>query len=270
MTHWYAGTSGFSYKEWKGAFYPDDLPEAKMLSFYAERLPAVEINNTFYRMPRSNVLRSWAQSVPADFRFIIKASRRITHQQRLKDAGESVSYLVGKLGALGNKLGGVLFQLPPYLRADLQRLEEFLDILPKSLPVAFEFRHTSWFDDEVMDLLADRGKGLCVSEDEESKPPQRIRTNDCLYLRLRKPSYSDAAMRSWLRRAGGEAADGFVFFKHEDAGAGPAMAERFLHVAEGAERRGPQAAPRAQSTAGRKPKSATNRKAKAGTTRTRS
>jgi uncharacterized protein YecE (DUF72 family) len=263
MTNWYAGTSGFSYKEWKSTFYPEDLPDAQMLSYYADHLPAVEINNTFYRMPRSNALRNWANSVPADFRFVIKASRRITHQQRLKEADESVSYLFDKLDELGDKLGAVLFQLPPYLRADIERLEVFLNILPKALPVAFEFRHESWFTDEVLDLLADRGKALCVSEDEKTPQPTRIRTTDWLYLRLRKPSYTDTALRGWLRRAGDDAKQGFAFFKHEDAGAGPAMAGRFLKIADGAERRGPQAARRAAINA--KPK--TQRKSKAGTTR---
>ena len=252
MTNWYAGTSGFSYKEWKGTFYPENLPDAKMLGYYAEHLPAVEINNTFYRMPRSNVLRNWADAVPTDFRFVIKASRRITHQQRLKDAEESVSYLIGKLEVLGDKLGALLFQLPPYLRADISRLEGFVDVLPKGLPVAFEFRHESWFTDEILDLLADRGKALCVSEDEKTSPPERLRTSNWLYLRLRKPVYTDASLRNWLHRAGEGASHGFAFFKHEDAGAGPAMAGRFLKIAHRAEHRGPQAAPKAATKANAK------------------
>ncbi len=228
--HWYAGTSGYSYKEWKGVFYPDDLPNDQMLAYYASRLPAVEINNTFYRMPRSSVLETWARAVPDNFRFVIKASRRITHQHRLKDAAEPTRYLVDGLAALDGKLGAVLFQLPPNLTADRDRLAAFLDLLPQELPTAFEFRHPSWHDDAVMTLLRERNAALCVAdEDGAEAAPQIVATASCLYLRLRRPEYSDRALDAWIRQGSATGAQtGFVFFKHEDDGAGPAIAARFL------------------------------------------
>ena len=137
----YVGTSGYSYKEWKGPFYPDDLPDKQMLRFYGERFRSVEINNTFYRMPKASVLEAWAGEVPADFKFVLKASQRITHHQRLKDAADSVSYLLEVTGALKERLGPLLFQLPPYLKKDAPRLREFLALLPPTCRAAFEFRH---------------------------------------------------------------------------------------------------------------------------------
>jgi uncharacterized protein YecE (DUF72 family) len=231
---WYAGTSGYSYKEWIGSFYPDGLKTDAMLSYYAVRLPAVEINNTFYRMPRTQVLEAWCDAVPKDFRFVVKASRRITHQLRLADAEEPTDYLVRKLEVLGDKLGAVLFQLPPYLRKDSDRLESFLGKLPASLPAAFEFRHDSWYDNETFDTLARHARAICVSEDEDMAAPQRLATTDWVYLRLRKSSYSDTALKGWLRdgeQAG--ASRGFAFFKHEDEATGPKTAARFLELAAG-------------------------------------
>lgn len=233
--HWYAGTSGYSYKEWVGAFYPEGLKSDAMLSYYAVHLPAVEINNTFYRMPRTQVLQSWCDAVPKDFRFVVKASRRITHQLRLADAQEPTEYLARKLDALGDKLGAVLFQLPPFLRKDIARLSAFLDILPKALPAAFEFRHASWDDDETYDLLAKHNRALCISEGEagdKDDAPKRIATTDWLYLRLRKPDYTDAALNRWHTTAEATGAEkAFVFFKHEDEAAGPKIAARFLELA---------------------------------------
>src|SRR3954462_15993170 len=143
----YVGTSGYSYKQWKGPFYPEDLPDKQMLHFYAERFRSVEINNTFYRMPKEAVLEAWASEVPADFKFVLKAPQRITHMQRLKDAGDSVAYLLKTAAVLKEKLGPLLFQLPPYLKKDLPRLRDFLALLPSDSPTAFEFRHESWLDD---------------------------------------------------------------------------------------------------------------------------
>ena len=160
----YVGTSGYSYKEWKGPFYPDDLPDKEMLRFYGERFRSVEINNTFYRMPKASVLEAWAAEVPADFKFVLKASQRITHKQRLKDAGDSVSYLLEVAGVLKERLGPLLFQLPPFLKKDAPRLREFLALLPKDRRAAFEFRHQSWFDDEVFGLLRDQRAVLCIAE----------------------------------------------------------------------------------------------------------
>ncbi len=231
----YVGTSGFSYKEWKGPFYPEDLPAKKMLSYYASRLGAVEINNTFYRLPKASVLEGWAAEVPAGFRFSIKASRRITHMKRLKDAGDETGYLLETVRALGDKLGVVLFQLPPNLKADLDRLREFLTLIPGDIRAAFEFRHPSWLEaDETVDALHGAGAAVCVAETDEGMEGQMARGPGWGYLRLRKTAYADSALQSWadaVRGAGWD--EGFVFFKHEDAGAGPKMGERFVELLSG-------------------------------------
>ena len=162
----FAGASGFSYKPWKGPFYPVDLPDAEMLGYYAARLPAVEINNTFYRLPKAKMLEDWAGQTPDGFRFVLKASRRITHMQRLKDVGELVGYLFETAGALGPKLGPLLFQLPPHLKKDLDRLRTFLDLVPAERRVALEFRNASWFEDDVFEALRAHDAALCVAETE--------------------------------------------------------------------------------------------------------
>ena len=162
----FAGASGFSYKPWKGPFYPADLPDAEMLGYYAARLPAVEINNTFYRLPKATVLEDWAAQTPDGFRFVLKASRRITHIQRLKDVGELVAYLFKTAGTLGAKLGPLLFQLPPHLKKDLDRLRAFLDLVPADRRVALEFRNASWFEDDVFEALRAHDAALCVAETE--------------------------------------------------------------------------------------------------------
>ena len=227
----YAGTSGYSYKEWKGHFYPEKLPAGDMLSFYAGRLPAVEINNTFYRLPKESVLDGWAAQVPEDFRFSIKASRRITHFKRLKGTDDETAYLLRVLGTLGPLLGVVLFQLPPNLKKDLPRLETFLDLLPPRAPTAFEFRHESWFDDDVIGVLRDRGCALCLADTDDGDPPSMVDTGSLGYLRLRRADYSDDDLRSWADRIHEQAWDRvFVFFKHEDEAAGPRMAQRFLEL----------------------------------------
>ena len=220
------GTSGFSYKEWKGSFYPEDLPDSDMLRFYASRLPAVEINNTFYRMPRAAQLESWAEQVPDGFSFSLKASQQITHRKRLKDAGEAVSYFLAVATTLGDRLGPVLFQLPPNLKKDLPRLQEFLALLPPASRAAFEFRHASWFDAEVFAALASAGAALCWAEDEElATPPES--TAGWGYLRLRRADYSDADVASWAEKIRAQPwSEAHVFFKHEDAGTGPRLAQK--------------------------------------------
>jgi uncharacterized protein YecE (DUF72 family) len=228
----YVGTSGYSYKEWNGSFYPEELPAKQMLRFYGERFKTVEINNTFYRMPKAAVLEAWANDVPADFRFVLKASRRITHMQRLRNAGESLSYLLEVSAALKERLGLVLFQLPPNLKKDVQRLEEFLALLPPQRRVAFEFRHQSWFDDEVFGLLRDHGAALCIAEAEDGLEIPFVSTADWGYLRLRRPDYSDAELKTWVKRVRKQDwRDVFIFFKHEDEGKGPEMAKRFMELA---------------------------------------
>ena len=223
-----AGTSGFSYKEWKGSFYPEKLANADMLRFYAERLSAVELNNTFYRMPRTHVLENWLDQVGEGFRFSVKASRRITHIKRLKGVEDETEYLFSKLTTLGPQLGVVLFQLPPHARKNLERLQTFLELLPDGTPVTFEFRHESWFDDDVFDALRSRNCSLCLA-DNDGDEPWLTSTADWGYLRLRRTEYSDAALKEWRQRIDAEGwTRTYVFFKHEDAGAGPALATRFL------------------------------------------
>jgi uncharacterized protein YecE (DUF72 family) len=230
----YVGTSGYSYKEWKGTFYPKDLPDKKMLSFYGERFRTVEINNTFYRMPTESVLEAWAGEVPADFKFVLKASQRITHMQRLKDAGDSVSYLVKVAVVLRERLGPLLFQLPPNLKKDAPRLREFLALLPAERRSAFEFRHQSWFDEEVFGLLREHHAALCIAEAENELEIPFVSTADWGYLRLRRPDYGNVELKAWGERVGQQKwRDAFVFFKHEDEGKGPAMAKRFVELADG-------------------------------------
>jgi uncharacterized protein YecE (DUF72 family) len=228
----YVGTSGYSYKQWKGTFYPKDLSAKRMLHYYGERFRTVEINNTFYRMPKTPVLEAWAGEVPADFKFVLKASQRITHRQRLRDCGESVAYLLKVAGALKERLGPLLFQLPPNMKKDAPRLREFLALLPPERRAAFEFRHPSWFDDEVFGLLRDRQAALCIAEAEDDLEVPFVATADWGYLRLRMPDYGDAELKTWLKRVREQDwRDAFVFFKHEDEGKGPALAKRFLELA---------------------------------------
>ncbi|MDA1073276.1 MAG: DUF72 domain-containing protein [Proteobacteria bacterium] len=228
---WLAGTSGFSYTEWRGPFYPDDLQNEDMPAFYATRLPAVEINNTFYRMPRREVLTGWSQAVPYDFRFVIKASRRITHQQRLLNAEESIEYLASRLDALEDKLGAVLFQPPPNFKKNSDRLQALLNAWPSALPAAIEFRHDSWFDDETLDALREKAVALVISEDGDLPLPPVLGTTDWVYLRLRKPGYTTADLNGWIRKtATTQVKQAYAFFKHEDEAAGPELAERFLSL----------------------------------------
>jgi len=183
----FAGASGYSFKEWKGSFYPADIKPDAMLAYYVARLPTVEINNTFYRMPKTNVLENWAATAPDGFRFAIKASRRITHMSRLRaeSSAESLKYLYQNLAALGGKRGPVLFQLPPFFKKDLPRLNEFLALLPEGHRAAFEFRNESWFDDEVYAALKSVGASLCLSEREDNAPPPLVETAPWGYVRLR-------------------------------------------------------------------------------------
>jgi uncharacterized protein YecE (DUF72 family) len=228
----YAGSSGYSYKEWKGPFYPEKLPDDQMLHFYGERFRTVEINNTFYRMPKPSVLEEWAASVPADFKFVLKASRQITHIKRLKDAADSVSYLLKVAASLKDRLGPMLFQLPPFLKKDAPRLREFLALLPRQQRAAFEFRHQSWFDSEIFDLLREYAAVLCIAEAENDLEIPCVSTADWGYLRLRRPDYGDPELKEWLERLRQQNwRDVFVFFKHEDEGKAPLMAKRLLELA---------------------------------------
>lgn len=197
----HAGASGYAYKEWKGQFYPDDIKPDAMLAFYAARLATVEINNTFYQMPKTTVLDQWAAATPEHFRFAIKASRRITHDGRLKAeaCADSVAYLYDKLAALGAKRGPVLFQLPPFQKKDLSRLKEFLSLLPDGHQAALEFRHDSWFEDDVYAALSSAGAALVLSEREDGAAPVLVATAPFGYLRLRLEQYDDADFIRWAQ-----------------------------------------------------------------------
>ena len=228
------GTSGFAYKEWKGSFYPADLPADGMLRFYGERFRAVEINNTFYRMPTEKVLLAWAGDVPDGFTFVLKASQRITHRKRLRDAGEELAFFLRTANVLGPKLGPTLFQLPPNLKKDLPRLADFLALVPRTWRAAFEFRHASWFEDDVYAALRSHDAALCIADVDPAEGEQEalevpfVSTADWGYLRLRRASYTKADLTAWAGRVGAQQwRDAFVFFKHEEAGAGPKLAAEF-------------------------------------------
>lgn len=223
-----AGTSGYAFKAWEGRFYPEELKKTEQLAHFASRLPTVEINNTFYRVPKRTVVQSWAQQVPDGFRFTMKASRRLTHLMRLKTPGETLKYVHGSSVELGERLGAVLFQCPPALKADVPRLQDFLDALPDGWPVAFEFRHESWFDDATYDALRAKGAAWTVVDHDKNATPE-IATTSWVYARLRKEEYDDAALAAWAERItdiGGERA--FVFFKHETEA--PHLALRFMEL----------------------------------------
>jgi uncharacterized protein YecE (DUF72 family) len=225
------GTSGYSYKEWKGRFYPEDLPAAAMLRFYAERFATVEINNTFYRMPTPALLERWATEVPPGFVFVLKAPRRITHEKRLQaNAAPDVAQFLETAATLGEKLGPVLFQTPPFLKKDLTRLSAFLDLLPASCRPAFEFRHDSWFDDEVRAALHVRGAALCAADTDDAEPDADLATTAAWgYLRLRRTDYDDAALDRWAARVRAQDwSEAWVFFKHEAEGNAAVLATRFL------------------------------------------
>jgi uncharacterized protein YecE (DUF72 family) len=230
------GTSGFSYKEWKGSFYPEDLPAEEMLRYYASKLPAVEINNTFYRMPRAEMLAKWAEQVPDGFQFALKASQQITHRKRLKEAADPVEYFFKIAVTLGDRMGPVLIQLPPNLKLDLPRLTDFLEVLPPAARCAFEFRHESWFQDGVFEALRRQSCSLCIAEDEDLATPF-VATAGWGYLRLRRQDYTEADLRDRAGKLLGQPwTEAFVFFKHEDEGTGPRLAAEFRTLTGGSSR----------------------------------
>ncbi len=229
----FTGTSGFSYKEWKGTFYPADLSDKKMLGYYASRLPTVEINNTFYRMPKPELVSGWASQVGDAFRFVLKAPQRITHRERLENSEESVARFLDVARLLGEKLGAVLFQLPPFFKKDVPRLAAFLPLVPEDVRVAFEFRHASWFSHDVYDALRAKNAALVGGDaDDSEKSPPLVATADFGYLRLRAPEYSDAALATWAERIADEPwKAALVFLKHEIRG--PEFAEKLARAFEG-------------------------------------
>ena len=229
----HVGTSGYSYKEWKGNFYPEDLPAKEMLAYYSRRLAAVEINNTFYRLPQASMIENWKAQVPADFRFSIKATQRITHIKRLNNCADETKYLLETAALLEQRLGVVLFQLPPNAKKDSDRLKAFLNLLPNETHAAFEFRHDSWLDDEIRDLLRSKDCALVVSDTDEKPLTEIISTAAWGYLRLRRTDYETKDLVEWMRRVQHEKwSDAFIFFKHEDEGIGPKLAAQFLNMSE--------------------------------------
>jgi uncharacterized protein YecE (DUF72 family) len=229
-----AGASGYSFKEWRGTFYPEKMKPEEMLPFYSARLPTVEINNTFYRMPRASVLEDWARATPADFRFSIKSPRRITHMGRLKpeSVAESLGFLYTNLASLGGKRGPVLFQCPPMMKKDVARLEGFLALLPPDHRAAFEFRNESWFADDVYAALRSAGASLCFSEREDNAPPPLVETAPWGYVRLRLEEYSQADLAQWAKRLAATGwNDTFVYFMHEPTA--PEYAQTLMKLASG-------------------------------------
>jgi uncharacterized protein YecE (DUF72 family) len=229
MALW-VGTSGYNYPEWRGSFYPEKFPTAKMLPYYAQRFRSVEINYTFYRTPKVEILGGWCAATPETFKFTLKAPKRITHIARLKDCADQVRYFVDTAASLGPKLGVLFFQLPPYLKKDVALLDAFLDTLPRDIRAAFEFRHASWLDESVYARLATRNLALCVAESEKLSTPVEI-TADYAYFRLRDEGYEPDDLKRWARiilDKTSACGDVFVYFKHEEAGKGPAFARLLL------------------------------------------
>jgi uncharacterized protein YecE (DUF72 family) len=227
-----AGTSGYAFKEWKGNFYPAEMKDGGMLGHYATKFPTVEINNTFYRLPTESVLLEWASQVPEPFTFAIKASQRITHHARLKpECVDAVEYLLKNIGSLGSRLGPVLFQLPPNLKKDLPRLRVFLDALPLRGRFTFEFRHESWFEEDVFDALRARDMALCITEQPEFASPV-VATASWGYARLHKKDYDAASLASWANTLKAQSwQEAYVFFKHDEgAGSGPPAVGAFARA----------------------------------------
>ena len=226
----HAGTSGFAFKEWKGSFYPDDLKDDGMLGFYSSKFPTVEINNTFYRLPKEDVLQSWAAQVPEPFTFAIKASQRITHYARLKpESASAVEFLLKNTASLARRLGPSLFQLPPNLTKDTDRLRAFIDTLPTDRRYTIEFRHESWFEDDVFDALRARDIPLCVTEQPDFAAPL-VSTASWGYVRLHRFDYDPAMLAEWSKKISAQAwSEAFVFFKHDEGvGSGPPAVGAFI------------------------------------------
>ena len=232
------GTSGYAYPAWRGSFYPERLPAAGMLAHYATRLPTVEINHTFYRMPAERTLRDWAAAVPATFQFAIKLNQKLTHVQRLRDCEELLERFLSAVAVLapGGGLGPILVQLPPAFRADVPRLDAFLQQVPPPFRLALEVRHGSWHSEETYAVLRQHAVALCLAETDADAAPLDVVTAGFVYARLRRETYTPAELAAWRRRADDWVAAGldvYAYFKHEDAGTGPAYA-RALLAGEGA------------------------------------
>jgi uncharacterized protein YecE (DUF72 family) len=231
--NFYVGTSGYSYPKWQGTFYPKDLPTKQLLRFYGEHWRTVEINYTFRRLPTASVLKTWTDAVPAAFPFVLQAPEQITHRRRLKDAADAVANFLDIAAQFKERLGPLLFQLPSNFKKDVPRLRAFLALLPRQRRVTFEFREPSWFDDEVFALLRRRHIALAIADAEGDLEVAVVATTDWGYVRLRRPDYSTAALKTWVQWVQQQAwQDAFVFFKHDDTGKGPQLAQRFLELAK--------------------------------------
>jgi len=234
MATFWIGTSGFNYKEWKGAFYPPDLAEPDLLKYYAARFSTVELNYTFYRVPNVRTLQAWAKETPEGFQFSLKAPRRITHDLRLRDAADPLTYFCDTTKVLKQRLGAVLFQLPPFLKKDVPRLEDFLHQLPPGCRAAFEFRNPGWFADDAYECLRRFDAAVCVTEHTDRCTPFELTANFG-YLRLRRSDYAETELAAWAQRlmdAGSRWLDVFVYFKQEDAGKGPQLAAKLAQMLE--------------------------------------
>ncbi len=227
------GTSGFQYPEWKGIFYPEKMPPAKMLAYYAQHFPTTEINYTFRRLPSDKTLANWIAQTPELFRFTLKAPETITHHQRLKDCGAIMERFAEAARKLGNKRGALLFQLPPYLKCDAVRLEDFLAVFPPDLVPAVEFRHASWFTDEVFETLRKHQAVLCIADTEELTTPKVFTSDRAAYFRMRRVHYTEKELQEWadaIREQANRLADIYVYFKHEEAGTGPKLGKELMKL----------------------------------------
>jgi uncharacterized protein YecE (DUF72 family) len=232
-TRFFVGTSGYAYRAWIGKFYPKKLPQKEMLSYYAAHFSAVEINNSFYKLPGSAVVSSWAQQAPRSFRFVLKAPRAITHFKRLQNCEEATIAYLHLVSTLKTRKGPFFFQLPGNFKKDISRLEQFLKTIGKRSRAAFEFRHASWLDDEVYDCLGRNSNALCYSDDDATPPMKFVHTADWAYIRLRREAYSDRQLRTWIQKIRSiDLSEAYVFFKHEDTATGPKLAARFIKLAE--------------------------------------
>ncbi len=226
------GTSGYSYNEWKGSFYPEKFPDREMLSFYAKHFSTVEINYSFYRMPTETALLNWAKSVPEGFRFALKANQQITHIQRLRGCESTLKRFLEVASVLndGDHLGPILVQLPPTFKFDRPLLEDFLALRPPAFAFAFEVRHPSWYTDETYAVLRQNKTALCLSETDKQTPPE-VLTTGFTYARLRLENYTPKQITAWRKRFDtwlAQGVDVYVYFKHEDGGKAPAYARQLL------------------------------------------
>jgi uncharacterized protein YecE (DUF72 family) len=229
----HVGTSGYNFPEWKGSFYPPKLPSSKWLEYYAQQLATVEINYTFYRMPSAKTIAGWDAATPAGFTFVVKAPQRITHIARLKNIDDSLRFFLETVRKLNAKLGPILFQLPPNFKKDLARLSDLLTQFPTDVRAACEFRHASWWSDDVYDLLRSTNTALCVADTEEGTTPFEV-TAGFGYVRLRDQGYTEESLREWVKKVqalGSAWSDAFIFFKHEEKGMGPKLAAEFVKLA---------------------------------------